>query len=491
MSSIKKNLAYNMFYQILAIVLPLITAPYVSRVLGAKGVGVYSYTYSIANYFMLFTMLGISNHGNRSIAATRKTKKDLGKCFINNYLIQLLFGIFVTISYVVYVYLFGGSNRPYAWIQVFVVLSGVLDINWFFWGIEKFKLTVIRNTVCKVFSVICIFLFVRHREDLIIYIVINSLTIFVSQLLLWNFILHEIDFCLPNWNEIKKNVRPILILFLPVLAYSLYRIMAKIMIGIFSSMTEVGYYENAEKILNIPIGFITALGNVMLPRMSNLLSEGRRDLQKKYIRLSFIFVSIVEGALCFGISSVSLSFSVVYYGQEFGETGQILQFMIFTALISGWANVIRTQYLIPMKLDSVYVVSMLVAALVNFVLNLIFIPSFGAQGALIGTVSAELIVLIIQAVSIRKSFEWRKIIKENSPFILIGLFMLIVVRLENKILAYSDILNLMVQILTGSLIYISITIVVIFITKNLIYQNIIMLFDKYKNKIYSRYKTGL
>ena len=110
---------------------------------------------------------------------------------------------------------------------------------------------------------------------------------------------------------------------------------------------------------------------------------------------------------------------------------------------------------------------------------------------MIGTVSAELIVLIIQAVSIRKSFEWRKIIKENSPFILIGLFMLIVVRLENKILAYSDILNLMVQILTGSLIYISITIVVIFITKNLIYQNIIMLFDKYKNKIYSRYKTGL
>lgn len=470
MSSIKKNLTYNMFYQILTIVLPFVTAPYVSRVLGAEGVGIYSYTYSIANYFMLFAMLGISNHGNRSIAATRKSKKDLGKCFINNYIIQLSSGALVTLIYILYVCLFSGANRTYAWIQIFVVLSGVLDINWFFWGIEKFKLTVIRNTVCKVLSVICIFLFVRQRQDLIVYVLIMSLTVLISQLLLWKFIVNEIEFCLPDWNAVRKNIKPILILFLPILAYSLYRIMDKIMIGNFSTMEEVGYYENAEKILNIPIGIITALGNVMLPRISNLLSEGKKEEQQKYICLSFVFVSIVEGALCFGISSVSVLFSILYYGEEFWVTGQILQVMIFTALFSGWANVIRTQYLIPMRADSVYVISMLAAASVNFILNLAFIPTHGAKGALIGTVSAELIVFIIQAVSVRKSFEWKAIIKENAPFVMIGLLMLIIVRFENRVLYCSGTLKLAVQIITGGIIYINAVIILCFIKKNVLYR---------------------
>lgn len=374
-------------------------------------------------------------------------------------------GALVTLIYVLYVCLFSGANRTYAWIQIFVVLSGVLDINWFFWGIEKFKLTVIRNTVCKVLSVICIFLFVRQRQDLIVYVLIMSLTILISQILLWKFIVSEIEFCLPDWNAVRENIKPILVLFLPILAYSLYRIMDKIMIGNFSAMTEVGYYENAEKILNIPIGIITALGNVMLPRISNLLSEGKKDEQQKYIRLSFVFVSIVEGALCFGISSVFALFSILYYGEEFGITGQILQVMIFTALFSGWANVIRTQYLIPMRADSVYVISMIVAALVNFILNLV-----GAKGALIGTVSAELIVLIIQAVAVRKSFEWKVIIKENAPFVMIGLIMLIIVRLENRVLTCSDTLKLTIQIITGGIIYINAIIILSFIKKNVLYQ---------------------
>lgn len=482
MSSIKKNLAYNIFYQILTIILPLITAPYISRVLGAEGVGVYSYTYSIANYFMLFTMLGISNHGNRSIAAAPKTKRDLGICFINNYIIQFTFGTVVLIAYILYVCLFCKSDQVYAWIQIFVVISGILDINWFFGGIEKFKLIVIRNTICKVLSVLCVFLFVRERQDLIVYVLIMSLTMFVSPLLLWKFILNEIKFCLPDWKEVKENIKPILVLFFPVLAYSLYRIMDKIMIGVFSTMTEVGYYENAEKILNVPIGIITALGNVMLPRISNLLSQGKRNEQKKYIRLSFVFVSVVEGALCFGISSVAKSFSVLYYGAEFEKTGQILQIMIFTALISGWANIIRTQYLIPIKTDRVYVASMVVAALTNFILNLLFIPKYGADGALVGTVAAEVIVLIIQAVAVRKTFEWKAIMKENLPFVMVGLVMLIVVRLEDRILNGSAIMELVIQILTGAMIYISGIMIWSYIKKNLLYQYARRIWNKYMSR---------
>lgn len=478
MASIKKNLAYNMFYQILAIILPFITAPYVSRVLGAKGVGIYSYTYSIANYFLLFIMLGITNHGNRSIASTEKTKEKLGKCFWNNYIIQLFMGVIVVGIYISYCVCFAKENRLYALIQMLVVISGILDINWFFWGIEEFKLTVVRNTICKILSVVCIFIFVKQKDDLWIYVLIMAMTIFVSQLILWKFLVNKISFYKPKWKIVKGNIKPIIILFLPVLAYSLYRIMDKIMIGNFSTMQEVGYYDNAEKILNIPIGIVTALGNVMLPRISNLISEGRKNEQEKYMKISFIFVSMVEGVICFGISSVANLFAVFYYGTEFIKTGEILTIIIYTALISGWANIIRTQYLIPMKEDNIYVISMISAAAVNFILNLIFIPQYGAKGALVGTILAELTVLIVQAVAIRKVFNWKSIIKENMPYIFIGIFMFGIIKLENRIFNFSQIEALIIEILSGAIVYFTLLLLWCYLKKNFIYQYMLKIINK-------------
>lgn len=475
MASIKKNLAYNMFYQILAIILPFITAPYVSRVLGAEGVGIYSYTYSIANYFLLFIMLGITNHGNRSIASTKKEKKALSKCFWNNYIVQLFMGIIVAGIYMGYCTWIVKENKIYALIQMLVVLSGILDINWVFWGMEEFKLTVVRNTICKVLSVVCIFVFVKEKQDLWKYVLIMAVTIFSSQLVLWKFLFDKISFFIPKWENVKKNIKPIVILFLPVLAYSLYRIMDKIMIGNFSTMQEVGYYDNAEKILNIPIGIVTALGNVMLPRISNLLSEGKKKEQEKYMKTSFVFVSIVEGVICFGISSVANIFATFYYGSGFVKTGEILAIVIYTALISGWANIIRTQYLIPMKEDNIYVISMISAAVVNFGLNLMFIPKYGAKGALVGTVLAELTVLIVQAIAVRKIFNWKDIIKENIPYIFIGIVMLGAVKIENVILNFSQFENLIIEIFSGGILYLALLIVWCRVKNNFIYRYILKL----------------
>ncbi|MCC8127144.1 MAG: flippase [Clostridiales bacterium] len=469
MTSLKKNIAYNIFYQILTILLPLITAPYVSRVLGAEGVGIYSYSYSIASYFLLFTTLGISNHGNRSIAQCEKSKEALGKCFINNYIIQLTVGTVVCVIYAVYACFFASPERRiYAIIQIITVLSGVLDINWFFWGLEKFKLTVTRNTVCKIISVACIFIFVRESNDLWKYVLIMSLSVFISQLLLWHFIRREISFARPQCYEVKNNIKSICVLFIPILAYSIYRVMDKVMIGSFSTMTEVGYYENAEKILNIPVGIVTALGNVMLPRISNLLAHGEEKKQKEYIGMSFTFVSIVEGAICFGIAAVADVFVPIYYGNEFVKSGDILSIIIFTALISGWANVIRTQFLIPKKKDTIYVTSMVLAAIVNGLLNLFFIPQYGAMGAVVGTVTAEVIVLLVQAICTRHELNYFKILKNNIAYICIGVCMFLVVKAARVYLPTSGIITLLVEILIGVIVYGVLFIIYTFASKNLI-----------------------
>ena len=152
MKSPKKNFAYNLIYQILILIIPLITAPYLARVVGANGVGIYSYTYSIVYYFMLLTLLGVSNYGNRSIAKVRDNKEALSKTFWGIYLFQLLMGILMIILYVGYLYVFDIKYKSIATIQILFIISATLDINWFFFGIEEFKKTITRNTFVKVYS---------------------------------------------------------------------------------------------------------------------------------------------------------------------------------------------------------------------------------------------------------------------------------------------------------------------------------------------------
>ena len=149
MSSIKKNFLYNSLYQILVMFIPLITMPYISRVLGAQGVGTYSYAYSIANYFVLFIMLGLNNYGNRTIARVRDNEEKLSKTFWSIYALQLFLGIIINIIYVGYSF-FISSNIYISLSMFFYVLSATFDINWLFFGLEKFKLTIIRNTTIKI-----------------------------------------------------------------------------------------------------------------------------------------------------------------------------------------------------------------------------------------------------------------------------------------------------------------------------------------------------
>ena len=163
---IKQNYLYNVIYQLLLVLLPLLTAPYISRVLGTEGVGIYSYTYSIAYYFVLFAMLGINNYGNRAIAKVKDNSEELNRTFSSLLIFHIYISILTTIAYVFYCIFLVKDNTYIAILQVLYVLSGIFDINWFYFGMEKFKLTVTRNTIIKLLSVIAIFLFVKNENDL-------------------------------------------------------------------------------------------------------------------------------------------------------------------------------------------------------------------------------------------------------------------------------------------------------------------------------------
>ena len=315
-SNVKKNFIYNLIYQILIMIIPLITAPYLARVIGADGVGTYSYTYSIVNYFTLLCMLGVNNYGNRTIAKARENKSELSKSFCSIYIFQLFMGIIMLIIYIIYVSIFVDNYKGIAYIQCLFIISAVLDINWLYFGLEKFKLTITRSTILRVFSVILIFIFIRDSNDLWKYTLIMAGTTVLSQLLLWGFVKKDIDFVRVSFSDIFKHVKPNLILFIPIIAVSIYKIMDKIMLGALSNVTEVGYYENAEKIVHIPLTLITALGTVMLPRMSNIISNGNKENINKYLEKSLSFVMFMSLAMSFGLVAIGYDFAPIYFGRN-------------------------------------------------------------------------------------------------------------------------------------------------------------------------------
>ena len=453
MTSIKKNFTYNVFYQILTLILPLITAPYVSRVIGAEGQGIYSYTYSIAYYFMLFAMLGLKNYGNREIAKHRDNKEKLSKTFCSIYGLQFITALLSTIVFVIYIIFF--SEKQYLLfylLQLIYLISAFFDISWFFFGLEKFKTTVTRNVIIKIATLACTFLFVKTKNDLNIYIFLMSFSTLASQIALWPFLMKEIKFVRPTLKEIIKHLKPNLILFIPVIAVSIYTIMDKIMLGNMTNMKNVGLFEYGERIVTIPLNIITALGTVMLPRMSNLVAKGDEENTKKYINRSMEFTLFLSIPICLGLMATAENFVPIFLGDEFIKTGEITKYLSIIIVVTSFANVIRTQYLIPKEKDMIYIISVILGAIVNLFINIILIPKYDIMGAVIGTIFAETTVMLYQTFKVRKELEIKKYIKQFVHFFVKGFVMYIVVISLSFVVKQKAIL-IISQVIAGCIIY--------------------------------------
>lgn len=465
MGSIQKNFIYNVLYQILVILLPLITAPYISRTLGATATGIYSYTNSIAYYFLMVAMLGIANHGNRSIAAVRDNQEKLNKTFSSIYLLQAGLYCVSIVLYLVYVFCMAKDNKLIFLFQTFYVVSGLFDISWLFFGLEKFKLTVARNTIIKLCTVVCMFLFVHQPEDLWKYTLIMSVGTLVSQMYLWMYVKETVSFRRVSAKEVFSNLKPVLILFVPVLAYSVYKIMDKIMLGNISTYDQVGFYQNAEKIINIPMGIITALGTVMLPRMSNIIARGEKEKTVQYIRVSIKLVTILCSAIGFGLMGISQILAPVYLGSDFKACSSIISLLSITVFFIAWANVVRTQYLIPNHYDKVYLTSTILGAVLNLGVNYMLIPVYQSDGAAIGTIIAEFSVMAIQMFAVRKELPVWKYLISYIPVLLSGLVMAGFVRFVGEILGES-VFTLIAQISLGGVVFCGLLVVFFLISKD-------------------------
>lgn len=467
--SIKKNLLFQSLYQILMVISPLITSPYIARTLGNEKYGTYSFYYSIAYYFGIFAILGMANYGNRTIAKVKSQgRQALGKVFSELVVLQFIMTGIVSILYFTTIPFWGGEFKTNAIIEWMYILSVGLDISWFYFGLEEFKTTTIRSSIVKIGMIICILLFVKTPDDLNIYTIIMAGGMLISSIILWIKVPNYLKFQKTKIKNIIPHIKPNILLFIPVVSLALFHYTDKIMLGAMSTWDETGYYTNADKVVNIPMGLINGLGVVMLPRISALHVSNSDEKIKKYINLS-ILLSIWGGtALCFGIIAICNEFVPLFFGDGYERCIELLDLLSIVVLIKAISNVLRTQCLIPMEKDIQFNLSVIIAAIINIIFNYIFIPKYGAMGAVYGTLIAENVVLISYLLFSRSMIYSKAIIFPSIGFIISGIIMLISVDSIKRMIALkinSDLVMLIVEVLIGACIYCILTLLTYFITK--------------------------
>ena len=448
--NVTKNYLYNLVYQILIILLPLITTPYISRILGAENIGIYSYTFSIVSYFIILANLGVASYGQREIAYVQDNEKMRSKIFWE---ITILKCISTMISFIVYycIYAIHTEYSVYFKLLAIYLISASIDIVWFFQGLEEFKKTVLRNIFVRLVCLISIFIFIKNPQDLWKYICIYSLSELLGNLSLWIYVPKYLKKVKLKELNVIQHIRPTIGLFIPQISLQIYAMIDKTMLGsMLVDKSEVGFYEQTQKIINLLITIVTSLGTVIVPRIANNFMNNNKQSVIQYLNKSFKFTFMLAIPMIFGIILVANEFVPIFFGEGYEEVAILLKILSPIILLTGIANVLGAQYLIPTKKQKQYTIAIIMGTVVNCILNYIMIPYIGAIGACISSIICQIVIIFIQIIYVKKYLDLKKMFKEIINYFIAGIFMLVIVGFGKM----NIVNNLYLSILIGGIIYI-------------------------------------
>ena len=451
--STKKNAAYNVAYRLFSVLLPLITAPYLSRTVGTYGVGLYSKAWSISYIFCLIGMLGLNDYGVRTIAQARDDRKELDRTFSEIWQMQLLVAGITLIFWFGYVFLIAGEEKVLALHLTMMSVSCLCSFDWCLMGLDIFKPIALRNTFVKTAAAVCVFIFVKNENDLWIYAFVWSLATLLGNLSCAVTLKGKVSYYRVPMRDSLKHLKPCAVLFISVMAVNIYRTMDKVMVSAIAGLDQNGLYENAEKIIYCLSGFILAIGTVMMPKISNWQKKGETEKIVRNIDKSMDLVICMVSAMAFGVAAVGDRFAPLFYGEAFRYSGTLMAPLGFSLIMIGFANVIRTQVVLPQKRDTIFVKSVCCGAVVNLIVNALLIPSMLSMGAVVGTLMAEMTVPVVQFIILRKELPYKTYIGYVGIYAVIGGIMLVCVRLVARWLPAETWVNLGIMTATGIAVY--------------------------------------
>ena len=471
-----KNYLYNLMYQLVAIIVPIVTIPYISRVLGAEGLGKYSLTNAYAQYFVLFGMVGLGLYCSREIAYIRDNNKKLSKTFWElNFLRFITMGMSILAYAVFCIYIIKPQNRIVSIIQGLTLLSSLFDISWLFIGLENFKKVSIRNTVVKILGVCLIFILVKNKSQVWLYSLILGGVQVIGQVIMWIDVPKEIKFIRPDKEALKRHLKFSMKLFIPQIAGTFYLVLDRVMLGNLVNEVEVGMYDNSQKIIKVVLTIVTSLVTVITPKITNMYSNGNKDEFSKYVYKSFSFVSFLTIPMSFGLAGICRNFIPWFYGTGFEGIEPMFYFGVWVMIAIGWSTVLGVQVLISIKRESKYTKAVIVSAIVNVIFNLILIKKLGGVGTTISTVIAEFVGIFIIMYFVRDIVDIKKLFRSVPKYFACSFVMFVIV-FNIGSLVNPTIIGTTIQIMVGSILYLSIML----ITKD---DNLIYILNFIKHKI--------
>lgn len=451
--SVKKNFALSTAYQILILAVPFVTTPYVSRVLGADGIGIYSFTSSIASYFTMLAALGTMSYGAREIARARDDRQLLSRLFWEIETLAVVSTMISIVIWTIWVLLAPEYNMIYL-ILTMTLLGTMTDISWFFTGLEQFKYIVIRNSIVKIVGVILLFIFIREKDDLTLYIFLMTLTNLLGALSMWMYIPKMVDKVEWRTLRIRNHFKETLVYFIPTIATSVYTILNKVLLGFMGGdIRENGYFEQATKIIIIGQTLtFTALNSVLGARIAYLFAENKIEEIHQRIEKSLNYILLVGLGLCIGLVAIAPRFVPWFFGPGYEPTIVLIQMLSPIVLIIGISNCLGSQYYTPAGLRKQSARYIVYGAIENLLLNIILIPYYGAKGAVIGSLAAEFTITVLYLYNCKGymtlqqivSCGWRKTI---AGFVMFGVVWYICGVVCNATIAILS------SIVVGSLVY--------------------------------------
>lgn len=452
--SVKKNFAYSMSYQILDIIVPLIMAPYLSRVLGADMIGVQSYTNSIQTYFLLLAALGTQSYGAREISRNRDNITACSKLFWEIELMSIATSTAALAAWILLIVM-SSTYRIFYLVMIPNLLGAMLNITWFFNGLENFKLTVFRNMFFRLAGILFVFAFVKEKSDVVLYVTILSLSNLLSAASLWIYIPKLTVRISPGELKIARHFKQTLTYFIPTIATSIYTVLDKTLIGLITkSDIQNGFYEQAENVTRVANRLTySGINAVVGVRISYLFVENKIEEIHSRIAHSMNYIFFMGVGCACGISAVAKRFVPLYFGTGFEGVTYLLYVLCPVSVIIGVSNCMGSHYYTPSGRRTQSAKYLIVGSCVNLVINLCLIPYLQAIGAAIATIIAELTITTLYVKNSNGYMSLRLLVQIGWKKILAGIIMFIIVYYLGKLLIISEAVTIAVQVIVGFVVY--------------------------------------
>ena len=402
--SIKFNFIMNFILTVSNFLFPLITFPYVSRVLLPEGTGKVAFALSIVSYFTIFASFGVATYGIRAIAQVRDDKERLSKTmhellFIN--IISMTI-VYVALAIAILVVPKFAMEKELFWVTSLFILFTIIGIEWLYKGLEKYQYITIRTIIFKIASLFLVFLFVKEKSDYIIFAFISIFAIVGSGVL--NLINSRklINYTLYSEYEFKKHLKPMFVLFLTSMAIAIYTSLDEGLLGLLSSPEQVGYYNAAVRVKGILFTLITSLGVVLLPRLSYYVENHMETEFHEALAKSTNFIIVIAASVVIFFTLFAKETILILAGENYVASIIPLQIVVWALILSAITNILGIQILLPLKKDKQLLFSVLCAATVDVIANFLLVPKLAAVGTALSVIAAELSVLIVQIIILRQ-----------------------------------------------------------------------------------------